>query len=70
MAGKKPAKTQAGQSRAIVQDPAIYGSPVRYVGVKGSFVECETCGKKTGRGMIRIKNDRIFCCAGCAEKSN
>jgi len=69
MAGskKKPAKPIAGQSKVVVQDPAIYGTMVKYWGGFGAFTTCATCGKKTIRGMIRVKNEIHYCSAGCAS---
>ena len=68
MAGKKPAKPMAGQSKQPVQDPAVYGTPMMYIGMKTSPSECATCGKNTVRGIVRHKNDSFFCSAGCAKK--
>ena len=36
MAGKKPAKAMAGQTKQLVLDPAIYGISVKYFGTKNS----------------------------------
>lgn len=69
MAGKKPAKPMAGQSKQPIQDPAIYGSLMMFVGSKSSSCSCEKCGKLTVRGMVRVKNDNYYCSARCASTS-
>lgn len=69
MAGKKPAKPMAGQSKQAVQDPAIYGLQVKFLGFKNASSSCNKCGKETIRGMIRIKNEKDYCSAGCASTS-
>ena len=69
MAGKKPAKPMAGQSKQPVQDPAIYGSPTRFIGYKNSSCSCGKCGKLTVRGMVRVKNETYYCSARCAAAS-
>lgn len=70
MAGKKPAKAMAGKGQVHAQDPAIYGSPLRYVGMKGMSATCGKCGKQTTRGMVRSKGDSLYCSALCASLSN
>ena len=67
MAGKKPAKPIAGQNRTVVQDPAIYGSIIKFVGMKSSPCVCSQCGRETIRGIVRIKTDIFFCSATCAK---
>lgn len=68
MAGKKPAKPMAGQSKTAKLDPAIYGNLVRFVGTKDAGSECVECGRKTIRGMIRLKDaGQEFCSSGCAH---
>jgi len=69
MAGKKPAKPIAGQSRQVVQDPAVYGQPVKVYGSASAYSECAECGNKTIRGMIRVKGDKNYCSVGCAKKN-
>jgi len=69
MAAKKPAKPVAGQIKQTVQDPAIYGTQVLFLGSKGSSSICAKCGKSTTRGMIRIKNEKNYCSKGCAFTS-
>jgi hypothetical protein len=69
MAGKKPAKPMAGQSKQVVQDPAIYGAPLMFIGGKSASCACNKCGKLTVRGMVRVKNDAYYCSAGCASRS-
>lgn len=66
---KKPAKPIAGQSKKVVQDPAIYGIQVRFVGSADAFSECAVCGKKTVRGMIRLKEDNHYCSVRCVTAS-
>lgn len=70
MSGKKPAKPIAGQSRQQIQDPAVYGSVVKYIGSKGSPCKCHKCGKETVRGVMRQKADLMFCSASCAKSHN
>jgi hypothetical protein len=67
MSGKKPAKPQSGGRTNVPQDPAVYGSVVRYVGIKGSACKCHKCGKETARGIVRMKADLLFCSASCAK---
>lgn len=69
MAGKKPAKPMAGQGRSVTQDPAVYGSPVRYIGSKQAPFTCGECGKQTIRGMIRVKDSGSYCTITCAQKN-
>jgi hypothetical protein len=69
MAGKKPAKPIAGQSKQIIQDPAIYGSMIKFVGSKNASCSCAKCGKLTVRGMVRLKNDNYYCSLRCASES-
>jgi hypothetical protein len=69
MAGKRPAKPIAGQSKQTIQDPAIYGIQVRFLGSKNSGSICSKCNKETIRGMIRVKNEKNYCSAGCASSS-
>jgi hypothetical protein len=69
MAGKKPAKPMAGQSKQVMQDPAIYGQSVKVYGTASAYYECCECGNKTIRGMIRIKGDKNYCSVGCALKN-
>lgn len=67
MAGKKPAKPMAGQSKQIVQDPAVYGTMMMYIGSKQSPCKCAKCGKETVRGMVRYKGDAFLCSETCAK---
>lgn len=69
MAGKKPAKPIAGQSKQVIQDPSVYGTMTMYVGSKSASCSCSKCGKLTVRGMVRIKNDSYYCSARCASNS-
>ena len=69
MAAKKPNKQAVVQIKQTVQDPAIYGAQVLFLGSKGSSSTCTKCGKSTTRGMIRIKNDKNYCSKGCAFSS-
>jgi hypothetical protein len=67
MAGKKPAKPMAGQSRQTVQDPAVYGSIVKFIGTKASPCICGACKRSIVRGIVRAKGDSFFCSATCAK---
>lgn len=69
MAGKKPAKPMAGQSKQTVQDPATHGSLVMFYGAKNAACACASCGKKTIRGMVRYKSDSYYCSVTCALAS-
>jgi hypothetical protein len=69
MAGKKPAKPMAGQAKQAVQDPAIYGSMVKFMGTKSATSVCLKCGRVTVSGMIRVKEGKSYCSAGCAKAS-
>jgi hypothetical protein len=66
MAGKKPAKPMAGQSKQTVQDPATHGSLIMVLGSKDAPCTCATCGKKTIRGMMRMKKENFYCSVTCA----
>lgn len=69
MAGKKPAKAMAGQGHKA-QDPAIYGSPMKYIGTSTSPFICPKCNKKTIRGMLRVKpTGETVCSITCAQAS-
>jgi hypothetical protein len=67
MAAKKPAKPMAGQTRAVAQDPEIYGSLIKFIGSKQSTCTCTQCGRQVVRGMVRIKKEVFFCSATCAK---
>lgn len=69
MAGKKPAKPIAGQSRQVAQDPAIYGQPVKIYGTANAYSQCPECGSKTIRGIVRSKNEKNYCSVRCAVKN-
>lgn len=64
---KKPAKPIAGQSGTIVEDPNIVGLKIMYVGSKDAPSICVKCGKKTIRGMIRMRANTNYCSAGCVK---
>lgn len=66
MASKKPAKPIAGQTKQPVKDPAVYGQLVLFYGMKSAPSFCAQCGRKTVRGMIRIKADKHYCSEACA----
>lgn len=66
MAGKKPAKPMAGQSKQPVLDPAIYGSLIKFYGFSGTGCKCASCGNVTIRGMVRQKGDNFYCSLVCA----
>jgi hypothetical protein len=71
MAGKKPAKAIAGQSKQqVVLDPAIYGISVKYIGTKSSPCSCGECGRNMVRGMIRLRMNDYFCSEVCAFNSH
>jgi|DEB19_MinimDraft_3_1074340.scaffolds.fasta_scaffold318034_2 hypothetical protein len=70
MAGKKPAKPMAGQSKQVVLDPAIYGIAVKFFGTKSSPMVCVCCGRNSVRGMIRVRGDEYLCSLRCAEQSS
>ena len=70
MAGKKPAKAMAGQSKGqVALDPAIYGIAVKFYGSKTSPVVCAWCNKTSVRGMIRLRGEERLCSLRCAEQS-
>ena len=70
MAGKKPAKAMAGQTKQVVLDPAIYGISVKYFGTKNSPMVCLNCNKISVRGMIRVRGEEMLCSLRCAEQSS
>jgi hypothetical protein len=65
MAGKKPAKPIAGQSKQKVEDPAIYGTLTMFVGSKTARCACDKCGRETVRGMIRVLGESRYCSKNC-----
>jgi hypothetical protein len=69
MAGKKPAKPMAGQSKQPALDVATYGQQVKFFGSKNAASICSKCKKETIKGMIRIKNDKDYCSLTCAASS-
>jgi hypothetical protein len=70
MAGKKPAKAMAGQTKQLVLDPAIYGISVKYFGTKNSPMVCPNCKRTSVRGMIRVRGEEMLCSLRCAEQSS
>lgn len=68
MAGKKPAKPIAGQSKQQTLDPALYGIQIKYYGDKSSPARCKSCGKSIVKGMMRLKAENYYCSVGCAIK--
>ena len=69
MAPKKPAKPIAGQVKQAVKDPAIYGQQTMFWGSKSSPTTCAHCDKKMVRGMVRVKQDKIYCSERCVLTS-
>jgi hypothetical protein len=70
MAGKKPAKPMAGQTKQVALDPAVYGTQIKYMGTKNSPTTCPSCGRQTIRGMVRQKGEGFFCSLVCAKSSS
>jgi len=62
---KKPAKPMAGQSRTQTLDPNVYGTQVKYMGMKGCPSVCAKCGKNTLRGMVRVLGEKAYCSITC-----
>jgi len=50
-----------------ILDPSVYGTLVKYIGALGAHAECDNCGKKTVRGMVRSKGDLYYCSVTCVE---
>lgn len=69
MATKKPAKPIAGQVKQAVKDPAIYGQQTMFWGSKISPTTCLQCARKMVRGMVRVKQEKIYCSETCAVAS-
>ena len=69
MAPKKPAKPIAGQVKQAVKDPAIYGQQTMFWGTKSSPGACAQCERKMVRGMVRVKQEKIYCCEKCVLAS-
>lgn len=67
MTGKRPAKPVASQVKQAVKDPAVYGSSMMYIGSKNAPNKCPKCGKRTVRGMVRYKDNALFCSGTCAK---
>jgi hypothetical protein len=55
--------------KQVVLDPVMYGTLIKYVGAAGAYSECDNCGKKTVRGMVRMKGDLMYCSITCIEKT-
>jgi len=59
--------------KQVMLDPALYGTLIKYVGSAGAYCKCDNCGKKTVRGMVRIKGDVLaenclmYCSITCVE---
>jgi hypothetical protein len=69
MAGKKPAKPMAGQTKQIALDPAVYGSLIKFHGSKDARCKCGSCAREIVRGMVREKGGAFYCSTVCAKKS-
>lgn len=67
MAGKKPAKPMAGQSKQVTLDPTIYGQLTKFVGSKTAPAICAKCNRATIRGMMRVLNDKFYCSITCVK---
>lgn len=65
MAGKKPAKPIAGQAKQAIEDPAIYGTQIMFMGSKLAKCICDKCGKSIVRGMIRVLGESRYCSKTC-----
>lgn len=65
MAGKKPAKPIAGQSKQPIEDPAIYGVQTMFWGSKTARCTCDKCGRQIVRGMIRVLGESRYCSKSC-----
>ena len=66
MAGKKPAKVNAGNK---VNQKELPGKATMYItGYKGGFHTCPTCGKKTGKGILYELNNELYCSRGCLKQ--
>lgn len=50
-------------------DPSTHGTLVKYIGALGASAECDNCGRKTVRGMVRVKNDLYYCSVTCIEST-
>lgn len=70
MAGKKPAKAMAGQTKQVTLDPAVYGSLIKFYGSKEAKCKCGSCAREIVRGMVREKGGAFYCSTVCAKKSN
>jgi hypothetical protein len=69
MAPKKPAKPIAGQVKQAVKDPAIYGQQTMFWGMKAAPGACAECAKRIVRGMVRVKQEKIYCSERCVLAS-
>lgn len=67
MAGKKPAKPIAGQSKDLSK--VLPGKAVKYFGSKTAqaFV-CPTCSKQLIKGIIYEENSSSYCSRVCIPK--
>lgn len=70
MAGKKPAKPMAGQSKQTTLDPSIYGQTIKVFGSKSSPTSCNKCGRSVIRGMMRTLGDKFYCSITCMKPAN
>lgn len=67
MAGKKPAKPIAGQSRDMSK--ALPGKAVKFFGLANAqpFV-CPTCSRELVKGIIYEENNSAYCSRVCIPK--
>lgn len=68
MAGKKPAKVNAGNKK---QAEALPGKAIYYLGSKGTDgFTCPTCKRTLLKGIIYEHTDgSSYCCRGCIPKA-
>jgi hypothetical protein len=66
MAGKKPAKRNVTNATAPVVKKNE-GELVLFVGLTPKVkATCPTCGKKVGKGMMRVYASELYCSKSCA----
>lgn len=67
MAGKKPAKTMAGQGKD--NNNTLAGKAVMYFGSKNAEpFTCPTCNRSLIRGIIYEENNNSYCSRNCIQK--
>lgn len=68
MAGKKPAKVNS--SNKVKQDDRPGKATLYIAAGRGTFNNCPTCNKKTGKGIVYEDQNILYCSRGCIVKAS